>query len=67
MMIEEHCPYCKSDNFDTVDFNPDYFDDSEISLEWQCECSECKKTFYITKWYKLVETAIKTEEEYNEE
>lgn len=67
MMNEDRCPYCESDNYDTVDFNQDYFDESEISYEWQCECNECKKTFYITKWYKLVETAIKTEEEYNEE
>ncbi len=66
MMNEERCPYCKSDIFDTIDYQ-DYFDESEISYEWQCECNECKKTFYITKWYKLVETVIKTEEEYNEE
>lgn len=67
MMNEDRCPYCESDDFNAVDFNSDYFDLSKISLEWPCECRECKKTFYITKWYKLTETAIKTEEEYNEE
>ena len=67
MLNNERCPYCESDNFDAVDCYQDYFDESEIKYEWQCECSECKKTFYITKWYKLVETAIKMQEEYEEE
>lgn len=67
MTNEERCPYCESDDFDTVDYNQNYADESEISYEWQCECSKCKKTFYITKWYKLIDTVIKTKEEYNEE
>lgn len=67
MINEERCPYCKSDDFNTVDFDQDYFDESEIGCSWVCECAVCKKTFYITKWYKLVDTVIKTQEEYEEE
>lgn len=67
MINEERCPYCESDGFDTVDFDQDYFDGSEIGCSWVCECAVCKKTFYITKWYKLVDTVIKTQEEYEEE
>lgn len=67
MLNEERCPYCESDDFDMVDCNEDYFDGSKISYEWQCKCHECKKTFYITKWYKLVEIVIKTKEDWERE
>lgn len=63
-MKEERCPYCNSDEFDTIDFKQEDFDESEISYSWLCECLKCKKTFYITKWYKLVDTSVKTQEEW---
>ena len=50
-----------------IDFDNDYCDEDEISFYWQYKCSKCNKNFYITKWYKLVDTAIKTQEEYEEE
>ncbi len=65
-MKEERCPYCHSDEYDTVDFDQDYFDENEVSFFWSCECSRCKNTFYITKWYKLIDTSVQTQEEWND-
>ncbi len=66
-MSDERCPYCNSDDYDTMDFDQDYFDESEISYFWSCKCLKCKKTFYITKWYKIVDTSVQTQEEWNGE
>lgn len=62
MIEDERCPYCGSDNFDTDDYNEN-FDVDEVSYYWRCECRECKKVFHITKWYKLTETLVQTNEE----
>lgn len=67
MMIEERCPYCKSESYEVNDFNNDYCNEDEINFSWQYKCNECNRIFYIIKWYKLVGTAIKTQEEYEGE
>lgn len=62
MLDYEQCPYCGSESFNTDDYNENY-DIDEVSFYWRCECNECKKVFDITKWYKLVETSVRTQEE----
>lgn len=62
MLDYEQCPYCGSENFSTDDYNENY-DIDEVSFYWRCNCNECKKVFDITKWYKLVETSVQTQEE----
>lgn len=62
MLDYEQCPYCGSENFSTDDYNENY-DIDEVSFYWRCNCNECKKVFDITKWYKLVETSVRTQEE----
>lgn len=64
MIENECCPYCGSDNFVTDDYEENFGTD-EVSFYWRCDCRECKKTFHITKWYKLIETSVQTEEERN--
>ena len=66
MLDNERCPYCGSENFNTNDYDEDY-GDNEVSLYWRCDCNECKKVFHITKWYKLIETSVQTQEEWDGE
>lgn len=62
MMNEERCPYCKSELYEVIDFDDDFFyDEDKINFYWQCKCNECNKIFRITRWYKLVDTVIETE------
>ena len=62
MLENERCPYCGSENFNTDDYDEDY-GVGGVSFYWRCDCNECKKVFHVTKWYKLVETSVRTQEE----
>ena len=62
MLDNERCPYCGSEDFNTYDYDESY-DVDKVSFYWRCDCNECKKTFHITQWYKLIETLVQTQEE----
>ena len=62
MLVDERCPYCGSVNYNSDDYD-EYYDIDEVSYHWRCDCNECKKVFHVTKWYKLIDTSVETQEE----
>ena len=64
MLVDECCPYCGSESYNTDDYD-EFYDTDEVSFYWRCDCNECKKTFHVTKWYKLIDTSVRTQEEFD--
>lgn len=61
------CPYCKSDNFDTDDYEEDFIDDGVVTYYWRCKCNKCKNTFHVTERYIRESTNVMTNKEWEEE
>lgn len=57
MFNEEKCPYCDSGDYEVQNYE-EHWEDKSLTLEWDCQCSNCKSNFTISYYYELKKVEV---------